>query len=268
MLLRSSSTPVLCIPQSSAVAESGHRSSTKPITMTASSHNMIQRTPSDGNMRQTAIPKKHSPLMSSRSLGAQDSLKEEGTDNIGSSTLSLAGGNVGSNNGAGAGAAQGFGGYGEGKQMIDDYYQNLIKTYPGETILLANYAKFLKEVRGDLVKAEEYCERAVLVKPNDGEVLSMYGDLIWTNHRDETKAQSYFDRALQASPNDCHVIASYAWYLWNAEEGEEEEEEEVKGEGEGEEHGLNGATANTCTPQQPHGRFPHGPPCNFTTAAC
>ncbi|KAK8597463.1 hypothetical protein V6N13_094870 [Hibiscus sabdariffa] len=87
MLLRSSSTPVLCIPQRSAVAESGHRSSTKPITMTASSHNMIQRTPSDGNMRQTAIPKKHSPLMSSRSLGAQDSLKEEGTDNIGSSTL-------------------------------------------------------------------------------------------------------------------------------------------------------------------------------------
>ncbi|KAK8509326.1 hypothetical protein V6N13_062375 [Hibiscus sabdariffa] len=252
MLLRSSSTPILCIP---AVADSGHRSSTKPITMTASSHNMIQRTPSDGNMRQTAIPKKHSPLMSSRSLGAQDSLKEEGIDNIGSSALSLAGGNVGSNDGA----AQGFGGYGEGKQMIDDYYQNLIETYPGETILLANYAKFLKEVRGDPVKAEEYCERAVLVKPNDGEVLSMYGDLIWTNHRDETKAQSYFDRALQASPNDCHVIASYAWYLWNAEEGEEDE---VKGE----EHGHNGA--NTCTPQQPHGRFPHGPPCNFTTAAC
>ncbi|GMJ15863.1 hypothetical protein HRI_005255500 [Hibiscus trionum] len=254
MLLRSSSTPILCIPQSSAVADSGHRSSSKPITVTASSHNRIQRTPSDSNVRQTAVPKKHSPspLISTRSLGAQDSFKEDGTDNIGSSTLSLAGGDVGSK----GGAAQGFGDYGEGKQMVDEYYQNLIKTYPGETILLANYAKFLKEVRGDLLKAEEYCERAVLMKPNDGEVLSMYGDLIWTNHRDETRAQSYFDRALQASPNDCHVIASYAWYLWNAEE-----EEEVKGE----EHRINGA--NTCTPQQPHGRFPHGPPCNFTTAA-
>ncbi|GMJ07720.1 hypothetical protein HRI_004441200 [Hibiscus trionum] len=256
MLLRSSSTPILCIPQSS-VADSGHRSSSKAITVTASSHNMMQRTPSDGNMRQTAIPKRHSPLISSRSFSAQESVKEEGTDNVGSRKLSLAGGDVGSN---GGGAAQGFGEYGEGKEVIDDYYQHMIKTYPGETLLLANYAKFLKEVQGDLVKAEEYCERAVLMKPNDGEVLSMYGDLIWTNHRDEARAQSYFDRALQASPDDCHVIASYAWYLWNAEE--EEEEEEVKGE----EHPINGA--NTCTPQQPHGRFPHGPPCNFTTAAC
>ncbi|KAK8505385.1 hypothetical protein V6N13_045824 [Hibiscus sabdariffa] len=261
MLLRSSSTPILCIPQSSAVADSGHRCSSKPITVTASSHNKMQRTTSDGNMRQTAVPKKHSPLKSSRSFGAQESLKEEGTDddNVGLRKLSLAGGDVGSK---GGGAAQGFGDYSEGEQVIDDYYQNMLKTYPGETLLLANYAKFLKEVRGDLLKAEEYCERAVLMKPDDGEILSMYGDLIWTNHKDEAKAESYFDRAVQASPNDCHVIASYAWYLWNAEEEEEEEEKEVKGE----EHPISGA--NTCTPQQPHGRFPHGPPCNFTTAAC
>ncbi|KAA3477648.1 Tetratricopeptide TPR-1 [Gossypium australe] len=199
MLLRSSSTPILYIPQSSAVADSCHRSSPKPISMTTSRHDKIQRTPSDGNMRQTAVPKKPRPppLMNIRSIGSQDSLKDEGTDNIDLSMLSLAGGDVGSK-----GGAQGFGDHGEGKQMMDDYYQNMIKTYPGETLLLANYAKFLKEVRGDLVKAEEYCERAVLVKPDDGEVLSMYGDLIWTNHKDEARAQSFFDRAVQASPND------------------------------------------------------------------
>ncbi|KAE8664286.1 Detected protein of unknown function [Hibiscus syriacus] len=112
MLLRSSSTPILCVPHGSAVAESGHRS--KPITVTASSHNMMQRTPSDGNMRQTSIPKKHSPLSSTRSLGAHDSFKEEGTDSISSPTLSLAGGDVGSK----GGAAQGFGDYGEGKQWL------------------------------------------------------------------------------------------------------------------------------------------------------
>ncbi|OMO90832.1 Tetratricopeptide-like helical [Corchorus olitorius] len=56
--------------------------------------------------------------------------------------------------------------------------------------------------RGDLLKAEEYCERAILVKPDDGEVLSMYGDLIWNNHRDGDRAKYYFDRALQASPED------------------------------------------------------------------
>ncbi|MFQ6642956.1 hypothetical protein Gotur_018441 [Gossypium turneri] len=257
MLLRSSSTPILYIPQSSPVVDSCHRSSPKPISMTASRHDKIQRTPSDSNMRQTAVPKKPRPppLMNIRSIGSQDSLKDEGTDNIDLSMLSLAGGDVGSKSGA-----QGFGDHGEGKQMMDDYYQNMIKTYPGETLLLANYAKFLKEVRGDLVKAEEYCERAVLVKPDDGEVLSMYGDLIWTNHKDEARAQSFFDRAVQASPNDCHVIASYARYLWDAEE-----EEEKKGKGE--EHQMNGG--NSCTPQpSPHGHgpFPHRPPWFTATA--
>ncbi|KAE8735215.1 EIN3-binding F box protein 1 [Hibiscus syriacus] len=121
-LLRSSSTPILCVPHGSAVAESGHRS--KPITVTASSHNRMQRTPSDGNMRQTAIPKKNSPLSSTRSLGAHDSFKEEGADSVSSPTLSLAGGDVGSK----GGAAQGFGDYREGKHMVDDYYQNMIET--------------------------------------------------------------------------------------------------------------------------------------------
>ncbi|KAJ8538399.1 hypothetical protein K7X08_014939 [Anisodus acutangulus] len=40
-------------------------------------------------------------------------------------------------------------------QSIEDYYQELIKGDPYNSLLLGNYAKFLKEVKGDVMKAEE-----------------------------------------------------------------------------------------------------------------
>ncbi|KAJ8751798.1 hypothetical protein K2173_025986 [Erythroxylum novogranatense] len=101
-----------------------------------------------------------------------------------------------------------------GNETMDIYYQGMIQTYPGDALLLANYARFLKEVRGDGLKAEEYCERAILTSGGDGNVLSMYGGLVWSNHGDGARAQTYFDRALQSSPDDCYVMASYARFLW------------------------------------------------------
>ncbi|KAK9268653.1 hypothetical protein L1049_000410 [Liquidambar formosana] len=114
-----------------------------------------------------------------------------------------------------------------GNDSTDAYYQNMIVANPGNALLLGNYARFLKEVRGDLVKAEEYCGRAILANPNDGNVLSLYADLIWQTQKDAPRAESYFDQAVQAAPNDCYVLASYARFLWDTAEEEEEEEEGV-----------------------------------------
>ncbi|OMO61653.1 Tetratricopeptide TPR-1 [Corchorus capsularis] len=223
MLLRSSSSPILktCIHPSSATVDSAQKIPSKrnSLTPSASPIKTIQRTSSESNMRQIAIPKRHN-LHTSNLMGRRHptSVEEE------EETFVSGGGN-----GGGLAGRQGFGGdWGGGrgkKQSMDEYYQNMIEIYPGDPLLLANYAKFLKETRGDLVKAEEYCERAILVKPDDGEVLSMYGDLIWNNHRDGDRAKYYFDRALQASPEDCNVLASHARYLWL--DGNEDEEEEM-----------------------------------------
>ncbi|CAH9086884.1 unnamed protein product [Cuscuta europaea] len=90
-----------------------------------------------------------------------------------------------------------------GFDITDQYYQRLIQDHPHHPLILGNYAKFLSEVRGDYVKAEEYCVRAMLASGNDeGSILSMYGDLMWGLHKDADKAISYYDRAVQASPDD------------------------------------------------------------------
>ncbi|KAH7546376.1 hypothetical protein FEM48_Zijuj01G0194000 [Ziziphus jujuba var. spinosa] len=117
-----------------------------------------------------------------------------------------------------------------GNDSTDVYYQKIIEANPGNPLLLSNYARFLKDVRGDFVKAEDYCARAVLANPNDGNVLSMYADLIWQSHKDASRAENYFDQAIKAAPDDCYVLASYARFLWDAEEDEEEEEEEEEKE--------------------------------------
>ncbi|KAI3891039.1 hypothetical protein MKW98_007344 [Papaver atlanticum] len=116
------------------------------------------------------------------------------------------------------------------KDSVETYYQNMIEANPGNSLLLGNYAKFLKEEKGDLVKAEEYCGRAILANPSDGSVLSLYADLIWQTHKDVSRAGTYFDQAVQASPDDCFVLASYAKFLWDTEEDDEEEEAEPQPE--------------------------------------
>ncbi|GMI89290.1 hypothetical protein like AT4G32340 [Hibiscus trionum] len=216
MLLRSSSSPILksSVPQKPPPVDSAHRIPSKNVSLTPSPINKIQRTSSDGNMtRHFAIPSKHklSPMRSIK----YSVKEEEEDDDVTFQPVSLHG------DGDHGGGMDRFGDWSQGKQRIDEYYRGMIRTYPGETLLLTNYAKFLKEVQGDPLKAEEYCRKAAVVKPDDGEILSMYGDLIWVNHGDEALAQSYFDRAVKASPNNCHVLASYARYLWIAEKDDD-----------------------------------------------
>ncbi|XP_021806437.1 uncharacterized protein LOC110750412 [Prunus avium] len=180
-------------------------------------------------------------LFSSSGLGVklmEDEDSAVGKEDDGLQTLVLGGG-AGSNGGkicGGGGSGKGpdggdGGGSGffesnnHGSGSTDAYYQKMIQADPGNCLLLGNYAKFLKEVRGDYAKAEEYCGRAILANPNDANVLSLYADIIWKTQKDAERAENYYDQAVKTSPDDCFVLASYAEFLWDAEEEEKEEEE-------------------------------------------
>lgn len=232
MLLRSSSTPILktyaCQLSTSESDLGGQKvSSTRPVSLS------LERTSSEGELKLLSIVKEkmlsRSPARSPVVFKETASVALAGIEE--EEKIVSDGGGLGDGGGASGGnGGDGFWNLGHGhgpseNDQMDKYYQSMIETYPGDALLLANYAKFLKEVQGDTVKAEELCERAILANARDGNVLSMYGDLIWNNHKDGARALTYFDQAVQSSPDDCYVLASYARFLWDADEEEENNEE-------------------------------------------
>ncbi|PIN08531.1 hypothetical protein CDL12_18892 [Handroanthus impetiginosus] len=161
------------------------------------------------------------------------------------------GGGGGSDNGSGSGSQDP--GSWHGRETTDAYYKMMIEANPGNPLFLANYAKFLKEVKGDFTKAEEYYGRAILANPSDGNVLSLYADLIWQTHKDAARAEAYFDQAVKADPNDCYVMASYARFLWDTDDEEEEEDEEEAMKGQY-------AVETNNSPSELHQQESHWPP--------
>ncbi|KAJ0799928.1 putative tetratricopeptide-like helical domain superfamily [Helianthus annuus] len=237
MLLRSSSNPALNswlqqqqnpILLSSPEPDFIHKNFRSPTLSLHSSNDSpkkISRSSSESDLVSFSVSKRRNSLSGASSLLSSVSVEEDvEAEEIESKGLlfSSSGLDVVVDGGGGGGG----GGGGDGGDGTDVYYMNMIETDPGNSLILANYAKYLKEVRGDVLKAEEYCSRAILANPNDGTALSMYAELIWETHKDASRARSYFDQAVKASPDDCYVMASYAWFLWDADEENEEEEEE------------------------------------------
>ncbi|KNA24274.1 hypothetical protein SOVF_017110 [Spinacia oleracea] len=252
MLLRSASTPLLNSwapnhsPSVPSTPTSPEPKSCLAIT-TSSCTAKLSRASSESDLRHlTAVSPKRSPfasgigsdsgtgsrLLMNGGLGLRERVveEEEEESEVEEERDSDGGGwgkGGGSDRGNGFGFGFGFGSWDSnngGGEGTDLYYQNMIEANPGNSLLLGNYAKFLKEVKGDYAKAEEYCGRAILANPGDGNVLSLYADLIWQTQKDSLRAESYFDQAVKAAPDDCYVLASYAHFLWDAEDDEEEEE--------------------------------------------
>ncbi|KAK2660462.1 hypothetical protein Ddye_006995 [Dipteronia dyeriana] len=260
MLLRSASTPILKSCSFRSSPEPDHlgiriqTTTTRSVSMPLSSsskNNKIPRTLSDGDLNRLHISSKKEKekskcFLNNHQLTSQDETKTTATSCLHNGLVldNGCGGGGGGRGGVSGGGGDGYGNSGRGSESMDVYYQKMIEMYPGDALILANYAKFLKDVRGDFVKAEVYCERAILAKPDEGIVLCLYGDLIWNNYKDAPRAQTYFVQALHSAPDDCYVLASYARFLWDA--GVEEEEEED----------FQAKNTKTCTPPPPPSFLP------------
>ncbi|XP_009803428.1 uncharacterized protein [Nicotiana sylvestris] len=255
MLLRSASAPILkswiidpapeqiirTISASISIS-SNHDPITKNISKTASDHNF--------NELYKAKIKPFSKVYPQFASNCSENQENVASLSFGISTMSLVSKmeeldqefavleNDGGSGGDG-GRISGGGGGGDGSDecpdsdhgSIEEYYQELIKGDPNNPLFLGNYAKFLKEVKGDVLRAEEYCGRAILADANEGDIFSLYGDLVWDAHKDADRAECYYNQAVKASPDDCYVLASYARFLWDAgDDGEEEVDVDEKDE--------------------------------------
>ncbi|XP_072984062.1 uncharacterized protein [Typha latifolia] len=245
MLLRSASSPLLgnswVLPplEVELVVAKTHLSS--PISFSSTSTNspsgrrsVLTRALSESDLSDISpvLPKRN-PLPVTITLEEEGEEEEEEIE--GKPTLSrllsssgLEGGNpngvateerVGGGGGDGDAGRVGFSDPNNG--AADAYYRRMIEADPSNSLLLGNYANFLKEVLGDELRALEYCERAILANPGDGSILALYADLVWQTSKDADRAESYYDRAVQAAPDDCYVMASYARFLWDVEDDEE-----------------------------------------------
>ncbi|KAH6803239.1 Tetratricopeptide repeat superfamily protein [Perilla frutescens var. frutescens] len=236
MLLRSSSTPMLheaeiflqITPKSRPFSISASFSSLNHDHTSKFSRNLSE---SDLTLRGSSTTK--CSCMHDRFLVPLEvEEEEEEEEDDGEAVMGCVVGDVAVGGGSGGrGGGDGDdGGYGwcwdanNGKNGMDLHYEKMIEANPRNSMLLSNYATFLKEFRGDMVKAEEYCGRAILANPNDGNILSLYADLIWHTYEDANRAQIYFDRAVRAAPENSYVMASYARFLWDAEDEIEEQQ--------------------------------------------
>ncbi|KDP37086.1 hypothetical protein JCGZ_06142 [Jatropha curcas] len=206
----------------------------KPILRKTKKSSSICKNDSNNSDQEAKNISRVQGLFSSSGLGERVADDNDNEVKYKLQTLAVGGGDGG---GGGGGCGSGNGGRSDGGDVnggfefygndsTDAYYKKMISADPGNALLLGNYAKFLKEVKGDFAKAEEYCGRAILANPSDGNILSIYADLIWQKERDAQRAENYFDQAIKTNPEDCYVLGSYARFLWDAEEEEEEEEEE------------------------------------------
>ena len=133
MLLKSASAPILT-PESDV----GHRFTiTRSVSMSLSTIKTCKTT-SEGNLRPWS---RGLPRVATASLRGSLEL-DEGCHG--------GGGGVGFGGGRNGGGGDGSDGKREwgnnGSESVDGYYQKMIGAYPGDALLLGNYARFLKEV--------------------------------------------------------------------------------------------------------------------------
>ncbi|ONK81063.1 uncharacterized protein A4U43_C01F24830 [Asparagus officinalis] len=261
MLLRSASTPILksLIPAATTAKDSHNEvlitteisttkipripslkslsSSSSPSPPPTNNRKSLRRATSDTSISEILMPPLPKPKQKPRQMVPPSISISSGEENSVAATSSQASMLVIDDEGCiGDGNCNSRGNGGHGKFSSDSndddrdadacYYRSMIQANPENSLVLSNYAKFLKEVRGDVARAEEYCRRAIVADQGDGNALSMYAEIVWERSRDAERAETYFDRAVQAAPDDCYVMASYARFLWEAEEEEDDDNDD------------------------------------------
>ena len=97
----------------------------------------------------------------------------------------------------------------------DKTYLNGIAKYNNSIPLLGNYANFLKNIRKDYDRAEEYYQKALEADPQQAINLGNYAIFLADNRKDYDRAEEYYQKALEADPQNANNLGNYANFLKN-----------------------------------------------------
>jgi len=101
---------------------------------------------------------------------------------------------------------------------LDRRYLAAIQDAPGNSRLLARYARFLTVGRRDHDGAEHYFNRAIDANPTDGIALREFAKFLTDTRRDFDRAEECYRLALRVDFENTETLIAYATFLWRAAE--------------------------------------------------
>jgi len=110
----------------------------------------------------------------------------------------------------------------------DEYYQKALEANPNDIEALNEYAGFLALEREDNDGADALYQRALAAAPNDLKSLNNYALFQANIQRDIDKAEEIFGKALEIAPNDAETLSTYANFQSDSQNDQEKAEEYYK----------------------------------------
>lgn len=97
----------------------------------------------------------------------------------------------------------------------EDEFRARLKENPKDPELLNNYGAYLKDIKRDAVRAEQYYRKALDQNPDHAAALNNLANALW-ERGEQDEAQRLYERSVQVSPNNALFLVNYANFLTEA----------------------------------------------------
>ncbi len=95
----------------------------------------------------------------------------------------------------------------------EELYKIALEIEPENTVILSNYATYLKDIRKDYDKAEELYKKAIEIDTEDVSIIGKYANFLDVIRKDYGKAEELYRKAIEIDPENFINFGNYATFL-------------------------------------------------------
>ncbi|MGV8127312.1 MAG: tetratricopeptide repeat protein [Methanothrix sp.] len=110
----------------------------------------------------------------------------------------------------------------------EEYYKKSLELNPKSAPHLGNYAIFLEEIRKDYDRAEEYYKKSLELNPKSATHLANYANFLANIRKDYDKAEEYYKKSFEIRPDHAKTLGDYANFLADIRKDYDKAEEYYK----------------------------------------